>query len=94
MKDKDLLMFGGIAAALLLLSKSAVSGIGSFESDMASNYYKRQLSQLDLTITESGYRPQIKLVSGSTETKWMGLNTESINALQSWLKANKRKLRS
>jgi hypothetical protein len=50
-----------------------------------SNYYKDQLNRVD---TKGDYDPSFQIKSEKGDTKWMGLNKESAQALREWLDEN------
>ena len=50
-----------------------------------STYYKDQLNRVD---TKGDYSPSFQIKSEKGDTKWMGLNKESAQALREWLDEN------
>jgi hypothetical protein len=57
------------------------------------NYYEKQLSAFTLQAPDSGYHYKLQIVGASgTRTKHLDLNTESIEALEKFLKREKRRI--
>lgn len=49
------------------------------------SYYKDELNKVD---TKGDYSPSLQIRSEKGNTKWLGLNKESVQALREWLDEN------
>jgi len=87
-KNKDLILYGAIAAGLYLLTKSkSLNGIGSHPE-----YYGRQMERL----ADPGgyiYAPKIRLTSDTGSTNVLNLNSDTMSVLNAWFKRNKKNIR-
>jgi len=91
-KNKDLILYGAVAAGLFLLSKQKQSVTGINGESSSSRYYERNLDKLS---DPGGYVDYltIKLSSSTGSTNHINVTPEFMAALNSWYRKNKKNIR-